>query len=191
MRPISSADYLDTFDNAVDVAGSGICPARDAGRIINPALTNAIGPSTRIVAGDPIFNDNFCIAWTSATNAANTADLLTLINSGATEVGSLVITTGGVTFNLGDGAVTFPINFADGVSRQLQICVSPTEARLYLGCGNTPVSTESFNSTTNPIDINSFAFLLRSISTTEETYDVSCHHKTFIIQCVRSIWLPY
>ena len=47
-----------------------------------------------------------------------------------------MITSGGVTFTLGSQSVTLPgSQFADGLFKQIQICVDEDGASLYYGCG--------------------------------------------------------
>ena len=78
------------------------------------------------------------MAATYRATTANTAPLLQyyIPSSGSNAVGSLVITSGGVTFTLGSQSVTFPgSQFADGTFKQIQVCVNEDGASLYLGCG--------------------------------------------------------
>ena len=121
----------------------GICfPTRgDSVRLLLPS-ESITGPTAIISQYDPniaALNEPFCLAATYRATTANTAPLLQyyIPSSGSNAVGSLVITSGGVTFTLGSQSVTFPgSQFADGSFKQIQVCVTEAGASLYLACGD-------------------------------------------------------
>ena len=138
--PFDHTDYYSQIA-AVGTQDGGICfPTR--GDTIRPLLSTetVTGPTALISQYDPnivALNGPFCLATTYRANATNTAPLLQyyIPSGGSTAVGSLVVTSGGVTFTLGSQSVTFPgSQFADGAFKQIQVCITGDGATLYLGC---------------------------------------------------------
>ena len=146
------SDFLHLYSNHTDyysqIAASGtqdggICfPTR--GDSVRPLLSteSITGPTAIISQYDPniaALTEPFCLATTYRAATANTAPLLQyyIPSSGSNAVGSLVITSGGVTFTLGSQSVTFSgTQFADGTFKQIQVCVDEDGASLYLGCSD-------------------------------------------------------
>ena len=142
---LSSSNRTDYYSQiaASGTQDGGICfPTRNDS--VRPLLSteSITGPTAILSQYDPniaALAEPFCLAATYRVTLANTAPLLQyyIPSSGSSAVGSLVITSGGVTFTLKSQSVTFPGGqFADGTFKQIQICVTEDGASLYLACGD-------------------------------------------------------
>ena len=120
----------------VTLQDAGLCPARDLQYITNPA--SVVGPTVGFptLPGGTRLRTPFCIGLTMEVTTADTNPVLYFHQvAGEAPNGTLTVTGSGVTFNLFDATVNFPLTIPTGIAGvQLQICADGSTVTLYQDC---------------------------------------------------------
>ena len=178
-----SADFLALITNDANQGITrvpGLCTSRND-RAAQPSRPDPPSPITSTIA---TLNNNitalssFCFLVTASTSRENTDPIFRLYNNGVgglMQLGSLTITSSGVTLTLFSSTVTFNVDFTNSANttifRQFQICVDNNRAILYEDCiqvgGSQSFSTVNFPSRTPDVRSPAPLVLFQNISALE------------------------